>query len=131
MSAHTRAPVRALTPSDRRYFLPMIDESAFRQTVSAALKTLLAQFDAIESDDLDNRISDGVLQTEFEGGGVFVLSQQVPVRELWLSAFSRAWHFRLVDGAWLERDTAERLESVLTANFSKRLGFPVQIVAPR
>ena len=44
------------------------------------------------TDDLDARISDGVFQVDFEGGGTFVLSQQVPVRELWLSAFARAWH---------------------------------------
>ena len=112
----------------------MIDESQFRQTVSAALKQLLNQFDAIDSDDLDNRLSEGVLQTDFEGGGVFVLSQQVPTRELWLSAFSRAWHFRLESGAagnrWLERDTNEPLEAVLSANYTKRLGKPVRITAP-
>lgn len=108
----------------------MIDEQSFRTLVSAALKNLLAQFDAIDSDDLDNRISDGVLHTEFEGGGVFVLSQQVPVRELWLSAFSRAWHFRLTDGRWFERDTSEPLEAVLSANFTKRLGAPIRISNP-
>ena len=111
----------------------MIDESAFRQTVSRALRNLLDQFDAIDSDDLDNRLSEGVLQTEFEGGGVFVLSQQVPTRELWLSAFSRAWHFRFQGGEaahWLERDTSEPLEAVLSANYTKRLGKQVVITAP-
>lgn len=108
----------------------MIEETAFRSLVSAALKNLFAQFDAIDSDDLDNRFSDGVLQTDFEGGGVFVLSQQVPVRELWLSAFSRAWHFTHDAGRWLERDTKEPLEAVLSANFTKRLGKPTRIAAP-
>lgn len=112
----------------------MIDESAFRKTVSAALTNLLAQLDSIDSDDVDNRLSEGVLQTDFEGGGVFVLSQQVPTRELWLSAFSRAWHFRLDDGQtrprWLERDTSEPLEAVLSANYTKRLGKPVAIIGP-
>lgn len=108
----------------------MIDEPAFRSLVSTALKNLYAQFDAIDSDELDNRFSDGVLQTDFEGGGVFVLSQQVPVRELWLSAFSRAWHFTHDAGRWHERDTKEPLEVVLSANFTKRLGKAVRIAAP-
>lgn len=108
----------------------MIAEPAFRSLVSAALKNLYAQFDAIDSDDLDNRFSDGVLQTDFEGGGVFVLSQQVPVRELWLSAFSRAWHFTHDGARWRERDTGEPLDAVLSANFTKRLGKPVRIAAP-
>lgn len=102
----------------------------FRQTVTRTLKNLLTQFDAIESDDLDNRLSEGVLQTDFETGGVFVLSQQVPVEELWLSAFSRAWHFRHADGRWLERDSGEPLEAVLSAHFTKRLGTPITIRNP-
>lgn len=112
----------------------MIAEATFRRVVTEALHNLLGQFDAIDSDDLDNRISEGVLQTDFEGGGVFVLSQQVPVRELWLSAFSRAWHFQLREGAegfrWLERDSSEALESVLSAHYSKRLGRPILIRHP-
>ncbi len=109
----------------------MIDETAFRKTVSAALRNLLNQVDAIDSDDVDNRLSEGVLQTDFEGGGVFVLSQQVPTRELWLSAFSRAWHFRLdEEKGWIERDSGEKLEVVLSANYTKRLGKAVVIVGP-
>ena len=108
----------------------MLEENAFRLTVSAALKNLLNQVDAIDSDDLDNRLSEGVLQTDFEGGGVFVLSQQVPTRELWLSAFSRAWHFKLDGARWVERDTSEPLEAVLSANYTKRLGKAIRIASP-
>ncbi|MBM4389922.1 MAG: iron donor protein CyaY [Deltaproteobacteria bacterium] len=107
-----------------------MDEAKFRQVVSAALRALAAQVDAIDSDDVDYKLSDGVLSVEFESGGVFVLSQQVPVRELWLSAFSRAWHFRHADGAWLERDSGERLESVLQGHFTRKLGFEVAVANP-
>lgn len=98
------------------------EEQRFRQVVAAALTDLARQIDAVDSDDLDARLTDGVLQVDFESGGVFVLSQQVPVRELWLSAFSRAWHFRWADGAWRERDTGEPLEKVLEGIFFKKLG---------
>ena len=106
-------------------------DNDFRQTVSDTLRNLYAQFDNIDSDDLDNRYSEGVLQTDFETGGVFVLSQQVPVHELWLSAFSRAWHFKRAEDCWRERDTHEPLEAVLSANFTKRLGKPVKISIPQ
>lgn len=102
------------------------DEPAFRSVVSDALRDLSQQVDRIESDAFETRNSDGVFQVDFEGGGVFVLSQQVPVRELWLSAFSKAWHFRHVDGAWRERDTGEPLEEVLGGHFTRKLGQPVQ-----
>lgn len=103
-----------------------IEEAQFRQTVDAALKGLLRQVDAVDSDDIDARLSEGVLVVDFESGGTFVLSQQVPVRELWLSAFSRAWHFVLRDGRWVERDNAEPLTAVLSTIFTKKLGSPVR-----
>ena len=107
-----------------------IEEPRFRQIVATALKNLAGQVDRVENDEIDAKLSDGVLQVEFESGGVFVLSQQVPVRELWLSAFSRAWHFRYDAGAWPERDTGEPLEAVLTAIFTRKLGAPVPFSNP-
>lgn len=108
----------------------LIEEPRFRQVVATALKNLAAQVDEVESDDIDAKLTDGVLLVEFESGGVFVLSQQVPVRELWLSAFSRAWHFRYQDGAWPERDTGEPLEAVLTQIFTRKLSRPVPFRSP-
>ena len=108
----------------------MIEEPRFRQIVNAALKDLHTQVDAIDSDEIDAKFTDGVLQVDFESGGVFILSQQVPVRELWLSALSKTWHFRYADGTWLERDTSEPLEKVLGGLFTKRLGKGVGLKNP-
>jgi CyaY protein len=107
-----------------------MDEAKFRQVVASAIRALAAEIDQIDSDEVDWKLSDGVLSVEFESGGVFVLSQQVPVRELWLSAFSRAWHFRYADGAWHERDSAEAIEAVLVALFERKLGTPVRVTNP-
>jgi iron donor protein CyaY len=102
-----------------------LDETTFRRIVTDALRQLSRRIDAIESDAFDARLSDGVLQVDFEVGGTFVLSQQVPVRELWLSAFSRAWHFCWSDAGWTERDTGVPLEDVLSVIWQKKLGFAV------
>jgi iron donor protein CyaY len=107
-----------------------IDEPRFRQIVASALKDLWKQVDAIDSDDLDAKLTEGVFQVDFEAGGVFVLSQQVPVRELWLSAFSKAWHFTWGEGAWRERDSGQPLEAVLSELFTRKLGQPVTIRNP-
>ncbi len=107
----------------------MMPESEFRAAVATTLDSLGRQLDAVDSDEVDWKLSDGVLTVEFEAGGVFVLSQQVPTRELWLSAFSRAWHFDRREGTWLERDSREPLAAVLTAGFSQKLGFPVPLTA--
>ncbi len=102
------------------------DERAFRAEVSRTLGALIRQLDDVESDDLDARLSEGNLTTTFEQGGTFMLSQQTPTRELWLSANMRAWHFRWAGAGWVERDTGEPLAQILGQLYSEKLGFPVQ-----
>ena len=103
------------------------DDSTFRMAVNSVLHVLLDQIDQIDSDDLDPRLSPGNLQVVFEdSGSTFVLSQQTPVHELWLSANLTAWHFRRLDGAWLERDSAEPMAEVLSQLFSGKVGLPVE-----
>jgi CyaY protein len=99
-----------------------VDDSAFRLGVSQALRALLDQVDAIDSDALESRLTEGNLQISFEAGGVFVLSQQTPTHELWLSANLRAWHFRRQGGRWLERDTREPMDSLLSGLIGGKLG---------
>lgn len=107
-----------------------IEEQRFRQVVRDALTDLSRQVDDVDDDGFDSKVSDGVLSVEFESGGVFVLSQQVPVRELWLSAFSRAWHFTWAEGAWRERDSGQALEAVLTDIWTRKLGRPIRFTDP-
>ena len=107
-----------------------IEEAQFRQRVDSTLRNLMRQLDAIDTqEEMDIKISDGVLQVDFEKGGTFVLSQQVPVREMWLSAQRRAWHFRMADG-WVERDTGQELSAVLAERFSQVLGRVVHLRPP-
>lgn len=109
-----------------------IDEAAFRRKVEAALKGLLRQLDGVDpsGEELDIKYSDGVLQIDFERGGTFILSQQVPVQELWLSAQRRAWHFQIREAGWVERDSGESLVVVLSTLFSQKLDRTVALKAP-
>lgn len=101
-------------------------EPEFRRFVKSVLSDLFDGIDEIDTDDLDPTLSDGVLKVEFEAGGTFVLSQQVPTRELWLSANRTAWHFKYVDEAWVERDTGEPMRPLLSKLFSDKLGMDVR-----
>lgn len=109
-----------------------LPEAEFRTQVGALLKGLMRRLDAVDPDGerMDIKLSDGVLQIDFEPQGskasaTFVLSQQVPVRELWLSAERRAWHF--CAPAWTERDTGEALTAVLAPLFERRLGERIEL----
>jgi iron donor protein CyaY len=98
-------------------------DSAYRQSVGALLEGLMLQADEIDADDLDVRLTPGNLQIVFEDvGATFVLSQQTPTHELWLSANLTAWHFRCVDGTWVERDSGEDLLALLGRLVSEKVG---------
>ena len=104
-----------------------MDEANFRRLVSQVLEQLFDQIDCLETDDIDPTLSAGVLKVVFEPSGTFVLSQQVPVSELWLSANSRAWHFVQDQGVWRERDSAEPMLPLLSKLFADKLGIPVSL----
>lgn len=108
--------------------MPM-NEPQFRALVASALSRVFEQLDGLDTDDLDPVLSDGVLTCSFEGGGTFVLSQQVPARELWLSANFKAWHFRFDEAneAWTERDSAEPMAPLLSRLFTEKLKRPVRL----
>ncbi len=100
-------------------------EQQFRGFVAQTLSDLFDIIEDLDSDDHDPTLSDGVVKVEFEDGSTFVLSQQVPVQELWLSANLRAWHFRYVDEVWVERDTQEPMRPLLSKLFGDKLGLAV------
>ncbi len=102
------------------------DDAAFRSAVSTVLRSLLDQIDGLDSEDHDPMLSEGNLKILFESGGTFVLSQQTPLHELWLSANLTAWHFRREAGAWVERDSAESMLEILSGLFSEKLGLTVR-----
>jgi iron donor protein CyaY len=103
-----------------------VNEAAFRKLVGEALRDLFVQIDDLETDDLDVRMADGVVDTRFEDDSAVVLSQQVPAKELWLSANWKAWHFVFREGIWLERDSAKPMLPLLSGIFEEKLGFAVQ-----
>ena len=104
----------------------MMDESEFRDAVKTVLHSLLNQVDTIDSDEHDPSLSGGNLHVAFEDGSTFVLSQQPPTREIWLSANFTAWHFLKNDENWVERDSGEPMLDVLSTLFSDKLGMDIR-----
>lgn len=104
------------------------DDTAFRHAVSDTLKGLIDALDDLESDDFEPRLTAGNLIATFEETGeTFMLSQQTPTHELWLSANLTAWHFKHHGGDWVERDTGEPMLDVLSRLFSEKLGESVRL----
>jgi iron donor protein CyaY len=102
------------------------DDAAFRTAVGALLRSLIDQMDEIDSEAHDPMLTEGNIKIVFESGSTFVLSQQTPMHELWLSANLTAWHFRREAGQWQERDSGVPMLDVLSDLFSDKLSMPVR-----
>ena len=98
------------------------DDAAFRSAVSTVLRSLLDQIDGLDSEDHDPMLSEGNLKILFESGGTFVLSQQTPLHELWLSANLTAWHFVHGEDGWVERDSGEDMLALFGRLVSEKVG---------
>ena len=104
-----------------------MDEQAFRARARDTLRRIRDAVDALPTDAVDPSLVDGVLTLEFEGGDAWVLSQQVPVGELWLAADRHAWHLVPDGDGWRERGSGEALEALLGRLLAARLGVPVDL----
>ncbi|MCB9780377.1 MAG: iron donor protein CyaY [Alphaproteobacteria bacterium] len=103
-------------------------DGEFRMAVSDLLDELLDQLDEIEAD-IDPMLTPGTLNVRFPDGNVYILSQQTPTHELWLSAEMTAWHFLRRGGTWVERDSGEPMLPLLNRLMSDRLGMTVALTA--
>ena len=86
-------------------------ESEFRQLAKAVYDRVEAPFDAIDPDEVECEVAQGALTIMLANGQKWILSQQPPVRQLWLAVASRgqAHHFNYRDGQWLD-DKGQGLE---------------------
>jgi CyaY protein len=109
---------------------PLSDADYHAQT-AALLAGVEAQVDAwLEQDliDIDSHRTGGLLELSFPNGSKIVLNTQPPLQELWLAARAGGYHFRHVDGRWLEREGHEFL-ALLSRLASEQAGQPLSFSA--
>jgi CyaY protein len=63
-----------------------------------------------------------VLEVEFEDGKKIVINSQAPMKEIWMAAKVGAFHFRSVDGKWLDTRTSEEFFAMLSRIASQLSG---------
>ena len=88
-------------------------ESEFRALAKTAYDRVEDQFDDVDPDLVECEVSQGALTLILADGAKWVLSQQPPVRQLWLAVASkgRAFHFDYDAGQqhWMD-DKGEGIE---------------------
>lgn len=78
--------------------------------------------------DIDGQRTGGLLELSFPGGSKIVINTQPPLHELWLAARAGGYHFRHVQGRWIDREGQEFFE-VLSRRASEQGGCPLQFIA--
>ena len=80
--------------------------------------------------DVDTARSGGLLELGFADGSKIVVNTQPPLQELWLAARSGGYHFKHVQGRWLDTRDGREFFEALSACASEHAGKPLRVSPP-
>jgi CyaY protein len=109
---------------------PLTDAEYYARA-SALLARIEATIDAWLQDDvidIDGARTGGLLELSLPDASKLVVNTQPPLHEVWLAARAGGYHFRWVDGRWLDREGQEFFE-VLSRCASAQAGQPLDFSA--
>lgn len=90
-------------------------ESEFLDVSEAVFAKIEMALDDVEFD-VDTLRAGNVLEIEFEDGSKVIVNRHAANQEIWLAARSGGYHYRLIDGSWINtRGDGEFFADVATA----------------
>jgi CyaY protein len=109
----------------------MQTDHEFTKAADAFMTRVCEQLDAIDPDDLDTDLAMGVLSMEFADRSKCIMNRQTAAHQIWLAHGATAWHFDwdASAGAWVDSKGRGRLEDVLSAELTAKLGREIRIAA--
>jgi CyaY protein len=124
---------QAILPTMATEIVPTpLSDSEYHAKAFAVLACIEATIDRLlQGDviDIDTSRTGGLLELGFPDGSKIVLNTQPPLHELWMAARAGGYHYKYVDGRWLDREGAEFFES-LSRCASEQARKPLTFVAP-
>jgi CyaY protein len=97
--------------------------------VLASVEAAVDRFLQNDVVDVDTSRTGGLLELGFPNGSKIVLNTQPPLHELWMAARAGGYHYKYVDGRWLDREGSEFFES-LSRCASEQAGVSLRFTAP-
>lgn len=110
-----------------------LSDAQFHALAGAVLSTVEATVDQWLQDDvvdIDSHRTGGLLELSFPNGSKLVINTQPPLHELWLAARSGGFHYKHVNGRWLDTRDAREFFEALSACASEQSGLALRFVAP-
>ncbi|HRC37444.1 MAG: iron donor protein CyaY [Rubrivivax sp.] len=98
--------------------------------------TLLARIEAttdrwLDEDvvDIDTQRTGGLLELSFADGSKIVVNTQPPLHEVWLAARAGGYHYKWVQGRWLDTRDGSEFLAALSRHASAQAGKALQFDA--
>jgi CyaY protein len=95
-------------------------------------EAVLAAIDRAADDgdvDIEVERSGNVLTLEFENGSKIIVNLQPPMQEIWIAAKAGGFHFKFVDGQWLDTRNGREFFESLSDCATQQAGESVQFSA--
>ncbi len=102
-----------------------LSDGEYRRLTAAVLAAIEAHVDRwLQADviDIDTQRSGGLLELVFPNDSRLIVNTQPPLHELWLAARAGGYHFRHVDGRWLDTRDGSEFFGALSSHASAQGG---------
>ena len=97
----------------------MMSETEFLDLAQSTLNAIEAALDRLNDEDVidvECKRSGNVLEIEFiDNGSKIIVNSQAPMQELWVAAKAGGYHYKRVDGQWINTRDGSELFAALSA----------------
>lgn len=106
-----------------------LSDVQYQQETSALLARIESAADRWLQDDvidIDTHRTGGLLELAFPDGSKIIVNTQPPLHEVWLAAKAGGFHYRWVDGRWLDTRDGSEFVATLSRHASSQGGLALQ-----
>ena len=98
------------------------------ETTLTAIEAALDRLNDEDAIDVECKRSGNVLEIEFiDNGSKIIINSQAPMKEMWVAAKAGGFHYKYVDGAWINTRDGSELYAALSQLASAQGGAAVTL----
>jgi CyaY protein len=104
-----------------------MDEATFDHAAREELRYIEDAFAAVDPDDVELNVSDGVLRLDLRDGTRIVINSHRAARQIWMAAVATAWHFDPAGTGWRAAKSGEDLRATLSKLVHEHVGVTIAL----
>jgi CyaY protein len=106
-------------------------DSEFLALAESTLDNIESALEQVSDDtdvDIECSRSGNVLQIEFaDNGSKIIVNSQAPMKEMWIAARSGGFHYRRIDGQWINTRDGSEFYAALSQLATEQAGIPLTL----